>query len=171
MGFLKQMKDMKKTVEAAPGMISQAQALGAQAQQMGAAQQAAMGQQYGAMGAMGGGITANPNVPGGMDFGGIGANAQAQADAQRATAAAGAAAVGVDTTKGTAPIEGVTLEQFAAIAKGLAAYNYDQTKAPLVAQQHGITAEAYEVAAAGWNGRITADPAVAQAFNAAYRAI
>jgi hypothetical protein len=40
-GLFKQMKDMKKTVEAAPGMISQAQQLGAQAQEMAAAQQAA----------------------------------------------------------------------------------------------------------------------------------
>src|SRR4051812_11384818 len=112
MGFLKQMKDMKKTVEAAPGMIQQAQALGAQAQQMGAAQQA----QYGGYG---GGVTANPNVPGGFDYNGIGASAQAQADQQRATAAAGAAAAGVDTSKGLEPISGVTLEQFAAVAKGL----------------------------------------------------
>jgi hypothetical protein len=41
MGLFKQMKDMKKTVEAAPGMISQAQQMGEQAQQMAAAQQAA----------------------------------------------------------------------------------------------------------------------------------
>jgi hypothetical protein len=40
-GFLKQMKDMKTMVEAAPGMIDQAQQLGAQAQEMAAAQQAA----------------------------------------------------------------------------------------------------------------------------------
>jgi multidrug efflux pump subunit AcrA (membrane-fusion protein) len=41
MGFLKQMKDMKTMVEAAPGMVTQAQQLGAQAQEMAAAQQAA----------------------------------------------------------------------------------------------------------------------------------
>ncbi len=166
MGFLKQMKDMKKTVEAAPGMIQQAQTLGAQAQQMAAAQQQAAGQYGGAAG-----IQANPNLPGGMDFNGIGAAAQQQANVQAQQAAAGAAAVGVDTAGGLEPIAGVTIEQFAVVAKGLAAYNYDQSKAPLVAEQHGISAEAYEVAAAGWNGRITADPAVAQAFNAAYRAI
>jgi hypothetical protein len=39
---------MKKTVEAAPGMIAQAQQLGAQAQQMQAAQYAAMQQQQAA---------------------------------------------------------------------------------------------------------------------------
>ena len=41
MGFLKQMKDMKATVAAAPEMINQAQQLGANAQQMAAQNQAA----------------------------------------------------------------------------------------------------------------------------------
>jgi hypothetical protein len=41
MGMFKQMKDMKKMVEAAPGMVDQAQQLQAQAQEMAAAQQAA----------------------------------------------------------------------------------------------------------------------------------
>jgi hypothetical protein len=40
-GLFKQMKDMKNVVNAAPGMIDQAQQLGAQAQEMAAAQQAA----------------------------------------------------------------------------------------------------------------------------------
>jgi hypothetical protein len=41
MGFLKQMKDLKQTVEAAPGMVDQAMQLKAQAEQMQAAQQGA----------------------------------------------------------------------------------------------------------------------------------
>jgi hypothetical protein len=41
MGFLKQMKDLKQTVEAAPAMVDQAMALKGQAEQMAAAQQAA----------------------------------------------------------------------------------------------------------------------------------
>jgi len=45
MGLFKQMKDMKKTVEAAPGLMAQAQSMGAQAQSMQAAQYAAMQQQ------------------------------------------------------------------------------------------------------------------------------
>src|SRR5262245_61148957 len=48
MGLFKQMKDMKKTVEAAPGLMAQAQSMGAQAQQMQAAQYAAMQQQQAA---------------------------------------------------------------------------------------------------------------------------
>jgi hypothetical protein len=47
MGLFKQMKDMKKTVEAAPGLVSQAQQMGEQAQQMAAAQQAAAQQAAG----------------------------------------------------------------------------------------------------------------------------
>ena len=41
MGLFKQMKDMKNVVNAAPGMVKQAQEMGAQAQQYAAAQQAA----------------------------------------------------------------------------------------------------------------------------------
>ena len=37
MGMLKRMKDMRDMVEAAPGMVQQAQQLGAQAQEMAAA--------------------------------------------------------------------------------------------------------------------------------------
>jgi hypothetical protein len=49
--MLKRMKDMRDMVEAAPGMVAQAQQLGAQAQQMAAAQaayQAQAGQAFGA---------------------------------------------------------------------------------------------------------------------------
>ena len=170
MGFLKQMKDMKKTVEAAPGMIQQAQAMSAQAQQLGAAQQQAGVHAHGNYGATGAG--AGGLMGGSMGgFGAMAAGQQQQADLNRANAAAGAAAVGVDVNGGLAPISGVTIEQFAAVSKGLAAYNYDQTKASIVAEQHGIPAVDWATASAGWNGRVTADPAVAQAFNAAYRAI
>ena len=63
MGLLKQMKDMKTMVEAAPAMVDQATALGAQAREMGAAQQASMGQmgQMGQMGSMPGPM--DPNDP------------------------------------------------------------------------------------------------------------
>lgn len=95
----------------------------------------------------------------------------AQVQAQQAAAAAAAAGVSTSGPGQLDPIAGVSLQQFAAVSKGLSAYAYDVTKAPLVASQHGITADAWETATAGWNGRITADPSVAQAFNTAYRAI
>ena len=50
MGMFKRMKDMKDMIEAAPGMVAQAQQLGAQAQQMAVAQQAAMQTQLGQAG-------------------------------------------------------------------------------------------------------------------------
>jgi hypothetical protein len=138
MGFLRQMRDMKDMVNAAPGMIEQAQTLGAQAQEMAAAQQAA---------------------------------AQQQAAAAMAAANIGGAP-GVSTAKGQLdPIAGVSLEAYARVSKGLAAYNYDQSKAPLVAEQHGISAADWDTATAGWNARITADRSVGAAFNAAYQAI
>ena len=140
MGMLKRMKDMKEMVNAAPGMIEQAQQLGAQAQQMAAAQQAAaqaqMAQAQG-MGQFGGLPGTQPGVaPTGPDFD---------------------------------PIAGVSLEEFAAVSKGVAAYNYDQTKLPEIAASRGIPAFNWDEATKGWNGRIQANPAVAQRFNQLYR--
>src|SRR4051794_28244363 len=105
MGLFKQMKDMKNTVHEAPGMIQQAQEMGAQAQQMAVAQQAA------AQAAM--------------------AQAQAQATAGAGTNGATGAPGGADFD----PIAGVSLELYADISKGLAAYNYDQSKAVVVAAE------------------------------------
>jgi len=56
MGMLKRMKDMRDMVEAAPGMVAQAQQLSAQAQQMAAAQQAAYQAQAAQAGAQPGGF-------------------------------------------------------------------------------------------------------------------
>ena len=50
MGIFKQMKDMKDMVNAAPGLVEQAQQMGAQAQQMAAAQRAAAQAQMGQYG-------------------------------------------------------------------------------------------------------------------------
>jgi len=133
MGVFKQMKDMRDMVNAAPGMVAQAQQLGAQAQQMAAAQQAAVQAQY----------------------------AQHAAMAQP-----GAAAAGPDLD----PIAGVTLEAFAAVSKGVAAFNYDQSRLVDVAASRGISAGTWEEASIGWNQRIRNNPAVAQRFNQLYRA-
>jgi hypothetical protein len=131
-GMIRRMKDMKDMVNAAPGMVAQAQQLGAQAQQMAAAQQAAMQAQVArAQGMQPGG------VPAGADF---------------------------------EPISGVSLDQFAAVSKGVAAYNYDQSKLVEIAAARGIPTFNWEDAHRGWNGRIKANPAVAQRFNQLYRA-
>jgi hypothetical protein len=66
------------------------------------------------------------------------------------------------------PIAGVSIELYAEISKGLAAYNYDIDKGPEVAAAKGVSAERWEEAMQGWNGRIKTNRAVAQRFNALY---
>ena len=68
------------------------------------------------------------------------------------------------------PIDGVSLEQFAAVGKAVAAYNYDGSKLPEIAASKGIPAFAWESASRGWNDRMLANPAVAQRYNQLYRA-
>ncbi len=110
----------------------------------------------------------------------LGAQAQQMAAAQQAAmqaqygqaqagggfGAPGAAPVGPDFE----PVAGVSLEQFAAISKGVAAFNYDQSKLPEIAESKGVPAATWEEASRGWNDRIKANPAVAQRFNLLYRA-
>lgn len=97
------------------------------------------------------------------------ANAQQMAAQQQAAAtaqqqAAATAATGPDFE----PIAGVSIELYAEISKGLAAVNYDQSQAPAIAATKGVSAENWQTAMDGWNARITANPAVAQRFNALY---
>jgi hypothetical protein len=68
------------------------------------------------------------------------------------------------------PIDGVTLEQFAAVGKAVAAYNYDGTRLPEIAASKGIPGAVWETASRGWNDRLLANPAVAQRYNQLYRA-
>lgn len=133
--MLKRMKDMKDMVEAAPGMVQQAQQLGAQAQQYAAAQQAAAMMQVSQMNQMTPGQQAAPTA--GPDFD---------------------------------PIAGVSIELYAEISKGLAAFGYDQSKAVEVAAAKGVSAAAWEQAMAGWNQRMKSNPAVGQRFAALFRA-
>jgi hypothetical protein len=141
MGMMKRMKDMKDMVHAAPDMIAQAQQLGAQAQQMAAAQQAAAQAQYGAQMQMG-------------QFGGLPGSQPGDA-----------APTGADFE----PIAGVSLEEFAAVSKGVAAYNYDGTKLPEIAASRGVPAGSWDEASKGWNARIQANPVIANRFNQLYR--
>jgi hypothetical protein len=66
------------------------------------------------------------------------------------------------------PIAGVTIELYAEISKGLAAYDYDIARGPEVAAAKGVSADSWEQAMSGWNDRIKANRAVAQRFNALY---
>ena len=139
MGLFKDLKGMKDTLQAVPDMVDEAQKMSANAQQYAAQQQAA------AAAYMQGGTVpgAAPTVPG---------------------AAPVPAPVGPDFE----PIAGVSLETMAEVSKGLAAYNYDQSKAVEIAATKGIAADAWQTAMDGWNARIAANPAVAQRFNALY---
>ena len=103
----------------------------------------------------------------------LAANAQAMQASyqQQATAAAAYATQSATATASTAelePIAGVTLETFAQVCKGLAAYNYDQSKAPALAAARGIDAGSWQTAMDGWNARITANPAVSREFRRHY---
>ena len=102
----------------------------------------------------------------------MGAQAQEYAAAQQAAMGAQTAQMAPPAaTAGTAdfePIAGVSIELYAEISKGLAAYNYDITKGPEVAASKGVSAGDWNAAMAGWNDRIKANRAVAQRFNALY---
>ena len=139
MGMFKRMKDMKEVVEASPDMVRQARQLGAQAQEYAVAQQAAMQMQTAPY--------ATPVAPG-------------------ATTPTPAAPAAGDAD--LEPIAGVSIELYAEISKGLAAYNYDITKGPEVAASKGVSAGDWDAAVTGWNDRIKANRAVAQRFNALY---
>ena len=90
----------------------------------------------------------------------------AQGQAAVAPGAVGPAPAGPDYE----PIAGVTLEQFAAVSKGVAAFNYDASKLVEIAASRGIASYDWEQAHHGWNERIKANPAVAARFNQLYRA-
>ena len=66
------------------------------------------------------------------------------------------------------PIAGVSIELYAEISKGLAAYNYDQSKGPELAAAKGVGAEDWQAAMDGWNARMQSNRAVGQRFNALY---
>jgi hypothetical protein len=107
----------------------------------------------------------------------LGAQAQEFAAAQQQAAQVqmnqmtqGGPGAAPSTGAGQDPIAGVSIELYAEISKGLAAYGYDQSKAVELAAAKGVSADAWAEALAGWNARIAADPSVAQRFNALYRA-
>jgi hypothetical protein len=68
------------------------------------------------------------------------------------------------------PIGGVSLEMYAEISKGLAAYGYDQSKAAEVAASKGVAPDAWTEASTGWPARMKSNRAVGQRFNHYYTA-
>ena len=96
---------------------------------------------------------------------------QAYAQQQQAMATAGSPAAGAQGAHDDifGPIAGVTMQQYVAVAKGIAAYNYDQNMLPSVAASMGIDAASWAEASTGFNARVTSSPAFAQQFNTMYR--
>ena len=69
------------------------------------------------------------------------------------------------------PIAGVTLEAYAQVSKGIAAFGYDTTKLVDIAAGLGISASDWALAQEGWGARIQADRAVGSRFNELYTAL
>jgi hypothetical protein len=175
MGIFKKMKDMTDMVNAAPGMVAQAQQMGAQAQQLGAQyQQLAVAQQQAAMqaqqaagggggqlGGLQGGFAQGAFPPGVFVQGGFPPGSVVQGGFPQA---------GIDATgPDFEPIAGVSLAQYAAVCKAVAAFNYDPAKLPEIAASRGIPAVAWETAAQGWNDRLKRNQALARRFNQLHR--
>jgi hypothetical protein len=125
MAAFKKIKDMKKMVSEAPGMIEQAQKMGAQAQELQAAQMAAA-----------------------------------------AGASAGAEAIDPALLE---PIEGVTLEKYAELAKAVGERKLDQAGIESFVQLHGLTPEAWQAAYDGWNERFKGNMALSVHFGNLYQ--
>ncbi len=102
----------------------------------------------------------------------IGTPAQPPAAAQHAAAHAWGAATLAAAPAGDPadyePIADVSIELYVDITRGLATVGYDQSKGPEIAARHGVSADRWETAVAGWNDRIRTSPDVASHFNALY---
>ena len=99
-----------------------------------------------------------------------GTPAQMMASPQMAEAAAHQQKLASSTVTeaALASINGVSLDLFAEICRGIAAYNYDQSKLPELAAARGIAGADWDAAADGWNQRIKDNPKLAQEFNRLY---
>lgn len=105
----------------------------------------------------------------------LGAQAQEMAAAQQAAAmnaqqqAMAANQAAAASGEGDfSPINGVTLEQYAAVCKQLGPAAADPAKAHEAAAASGISADDWDAAAAGWGQRMQGGTAVGQRFNQLY---
>jgi hypothetical protein len=105
----------------------------------------------------------------------LGAQAQEMAAAQQAAAQQAAAAAQANAQAqfeaggpDFEPIAGVSLDLYAEISRELANRGYDQSQAVEVAATKGVSADSWQAAMDGWNGRMKTNPAVGQQFNKLY---
>ena len=143
MNLLKAMGDMRDMVAAAPGLIESANQMQANTQAQG--------------------LTAQQ---GGFGQGGFAQPAGGQAFVNQVNADT----FGEPLPGNLEPIAGVTLERYATIVKGIAAFGYDQSKLVEVAATNGVAAGDWLAAQDGWSTRIQADRAVGSRFNQLYTA-
>jgi hypothetical protein len=141
-------KSMIDTINAAPALIESANTLAAQAQTQAAMNPAA----FGAAG-----------MPGAGFPGTVGSQAAVNLGNQQA--------YGAPSPEALTPIAGVSLETYAKVSKGIAAFGYDTTKLVDVAAGLGVSAADWAVAQEGWGARIQADRAVGSRFNELYTAL
>jgi hypothetical protein len=109
----------------------------------------------------------------------MGAQAQEMAAAQQAAAQAQMAGMGAIPGAGSfapdpaalTPIGGVTLEQYVAISKDIAASgSSDEASAASAAAAKGVSGADWKEAVEGWNHRIKTNGGVANQFNQLYSA-
>ncbi|HMJ03464.1 MAG TPA: hypothetical protein VK506_11010 [Conexibacter sp.] len=105
----------------------------------------------------------------------MGAQAQEMAAAQQAAAQQAAVAAQANAQAqfqaggpDFEPIADVSLDLYAEISRELANHGYDQSMAAQVAASKGVSADNWQAAMDGWNGRMKTNPAVGQQFNKLY---
>lgn len=164
MGLFKRLKAVNDVIESASGIVAQAPQLGTQGHQMALARQAAMQAQM--RPAQPGWSPTEPFLsamqPQLSQVGQVGGQLLGRQLGRNAAADPAGFDFGA--------VAGVSLEEFVAVSKGLAAYNYEQSKLMNVAASYGIDTFTWEQAARGWNDRIRSNPAVAQRFKQLYLA-
>ncbi|WP_460305457.1 hypothetical protein [Actinocorallia aurea] len=142
MGMFKQMKQMVGMVNAAPAMIDQARQLQQQAQ----AAQAAQAAQYGQGGQYG------QAAQYGAAFGGV--------VPQPSIA---------DGDPRLAPIEGLSLQDYARISKIAATHGFDLARLADYVASLGYDPQLYTRATEGWNARFKGDMALATHYGRLYQ--
>jgi len=68
-----------------------------------------------------------------------------------------------------APVHGVTLDQYAEVAKRLASHGYDPATTGDIAEELGIPLAVWKRARAEWDRRLVSDPEVAAEFSRSYK--
>lgn len=99
------------------------------------------------------------------------ASAYEMADQAKAMQPPAAPAAAEPAAQNLVPINGVDLELYARVSKGIAAYGYDAALLPTVAASLGVAAGDWAAAQSGWATRIQTDSGVGARFNQLYATV